>query len=73
MIHVACMNKICHTSARVTAHAFEAYEQSDCRRLEARVLSLQGMLAAAQQRETLLTEHTDFLLATCDLYAGRFG
>jgi len=53
--------------------AFEAYEQSDCRRLEARVLTLQGMLAAAQQRETLLTEHTDFLLATCDLYATRFG
>jgi len=53
--------------------AFEAYEQSDCRRLEACVLTLEGLLAAAQQREILWTENTDFLLATCDLYAERFG
>jgi len=53
--------------------AFEAYELSDCRRLEARVSTLEGNITAAQQREILLTEHTDYLLATCDLYAERFG
>jgi len=52
--------------------AFEAYEQSDCKRLEARVSTLEGEIAELLQRELLLTESTDFLLATCDLYAERF-
>jgi len=52
--------------------AFEAYEESDCRRLEARVSTLEGAIAAGQERELLLTETTVFLLSTCDLYAKRF-
>jgi len=52
--------------------AFEAYEQSDCQRLEARVSTLEGLVAEGQKRELLLTESTVFLLATCDLYAERF-
>jgi hypothetical protein len=52
--------------------AFEAYEQSDCRRLEARVSALEGVIAEGQERELLLAENTVFLLATCDLYAERF-
>jgi len=52
--------------------AFEAYEQSDCKRLETRVSTLEGEIAELLQRELLMKESTDFLLATCDLYAGRF-
>ena len=52
--------------------AFEAYEQSDCQRLEARVSTLEGVIAEGQERELLVTETTAFLLATCDLYAERF-
>jgi len=52
--------------------AFEAYEQSDCKRLEARVSTLEGEIAELLQRELLMKESTDFLLATCDLYAERF-
>jgi len=59
-------------SALTCKAAFEAYEQSDCKRLEARVSMLEGEIAELMQRELLLTESTDFLLATCDLYAERF-
>jgi hypothetical protein len=52
--------------------AFEAYEASDCKRLEALVSTLQGVIAQGQERELVLTESTVFLLATCDLYAERF-
>ena len=52
--------------------AFEAYEQSDCLRLEAEVSKLKGEIAEGRQRELLLTESTVFLLGTCDLYAERF-
>jgi len=58
--------------AQTCKAAFEAYEQSDCKRLEALVLTLQGNIAKGHEREIVFAESDAFLLARCDLYAQRF-
>jgi len=52
--------------------AFEAFEQSHCRRLEHAVDALQAQVEAAALREAILISNVRVLGHRCAVYAARF-